>query len=1504
MRIPVCAVPLLAIAAGLSAGEAAHGTPPAKKDGVAQLQVPAGFTAKLWAEGSAVANPVAIACDEQDRLYLAQTFRFRIRGGLDIREHLALYGDDIRCKTLADRRALIAKWTAHFKPGYFTTSAERVSVVEPQADGTGATRIIADGFNDPLDGTAAGILVRDGTIHFACSPRVWTISGDGAKRSVHSEGWGVRFGISGHDLHGLVWGPDGRLYGSIGDRGFDVTTREGGKLSVSGRGAVFRSEADGSGMEIVYHGLRNPQELAFDTWGDLITVDNNADIGDLSRVVYCLEGGDSGWSAGWQMLANDGFAKAAGLGGRQPCAWLEEGLWKDRFTDQPAWVLPPVGFSTAGPCGLARIPETGWEASWHGRFLVCDYRAGTDSGVRSFGLETDGAGHRVVNEGKFIWGLGATDVAFANDGRLFVSNYLGGWALGERGRIYVLSHAAQATSAARATAALLAGGMSAHDDDALTRLLAHGDQRVRLSAQRALSARGPAGRIALALVAGNAGAPALARVHAIWGLGQQSAGDAQAFNVLLPLLGDRDARVREQAAKTLGDRRCAAAAPGLVTCLGDDSARVRCFAAIALGRLRHAPAVPALIALARSNADRDAFLRHGAVMGLAGCADPAALAACATDPAPAVRLAALLALRRLGDAGLERFLDDADQLIAAEAVRAVYDLPIPVARARLGRLLGKSWDTLGEPRARLITLRLIHAAARHGDVAAAAQLAAFAAGDSAPARLRAPALSGLAAWSDPGEIDPVLGLVRPATRRPRLDAAALKEPLLRLVARREQDTLPAAVALAQQLGFGLDEATLISLLDSPSYAASARAEALRQLVDKRSAGVAARLPKLLIDERIELRMAAFDALARLDPPAAVARAQSVLDGKVEATPGITAALARSVTSWDELPIGAPVAGGDLSGKRTVTWVEGFAKPSAKSGAEGQRLPRLTDGVLPDNEDDTARSTWFDGAEARLVLDLGASTQLARVNTYSWHKGDRAAQRFTLWASASATMPHAGASDLESGWVRLARVDSSGLGDGGRHGSSVFAQTGDLGRWRWLLWQCDSRPSGTFLSEIDVLPVGATLTALTQVAIDRSEAGWDELAMGAPAVITTGTTGAATATVDSAGATATWVEGFAKPSAKAGAEGAKLPRLTAAALAANEDDVSRNTWFDGGEARILLDLGRAIDVARVNTYSWHKNERAAQRFALWGADGAAPPDPAKPDLSGWTRIGRVDTSGLGGGGRHGSSIGVATGNLGRFRWLLWQTAAKPPAGTFYSRLDVYAQGRPLPVITPRATLTDLPLRQHLLAGLGTIPGEAAAGVLTTWLDRLDAGTVPPPLQLDVIEAATARSEPTVAERLRRRQAALPATDRLAAHRPTLFGGDATRGKEVFLYHAAQCQQCHSVGGEGGSAAPDLAGVGARLTRAGLLESLVDPGATVTPGYGIAAARLKDGREIAGFLLEKDDQKLIFRDADGVETSVPAADVVGFDPPVSPMPPMGELLKPRELRDLMAYLLTLR
>src|SRR6202041_3386239 len=77
----------------------------------------------------------------------------------------------------------------------------------------------------------------------------------------------------------------------------------------------------------------------------------------------------------------------------------------------------------------------------------------------------------------------------------------------------------------------------------------------------------------------------LARIHAIWGLGQIGRKDTTAYNALLPLTEDADAEVRVQAAKVFGDGRYADSFAKLVPLLKDAEPRVQFYAAQALGRL-------------------------------------------------------------------------------------------------------------------------------------------------------------------------------------------------------------------------------------------------------------------------------------------------------------------------------------------------------------------------------------------------------------------------------------------------------------------------------------------------------------------------------------------------------------------------------------------------------------------------------------------------------------------------------------------------------------------------------------------------------------------------------------------------------------------------------------------------------------------------------------------------------------------------------------------------------
>ncbi|MFG0263411.1 MAG: PQQ-dependent sugar dehydrogenase, partial [Novipirellula sp. JB048] len=344
------------------------------------IVVKQGWTIDLFAAEPLVANIVAFDIDHQGRVFVCESFR-QNRGVTDNRNHndewvLA----DLSAKTVQDRinyhRLLLGE-----AAGSYAQHDDRIRrLVDTNGDGKAdRSDRFASGFHRLEEGTGAGVLVRGKDVFYTCIPRLWKLTDDdddgvADQRVALSDGYGVRVAFRGHDLHGLVMGPDGRLYFTIGDRGYHVTTGEGKVLANPAVGAVFRCEPDGSGLEVFSTGLRNPQELAFNELGDWFTVDNNSDSGDKARVLHLLEEGDYGWRMYYQYLPTRG-------------PYNEDRLWEPLHREQAAYVVPAIANFTDGPSGLAYYPGTGFGETLEDQFLVCDFRGSPGvSGVRSFKL--------------------------------------------------------------------------------------------------------------------------------------------------------------------------------------------------------------------------------------------------------------------------------------------------------------------------------------------------------------------------------------------------------------------------------------------------------------------------------------------------------------------------------------------------------------------------------------------------------------------------------------------------------------------------------------------------------------------------------------------------------------------------------------------------------------------------------------------------------------------------------------------------------------------------------------------------------------------------------------------------------------------------------------------------------------------------------------------------------------------------------------------------------------
>ncbi len=832
---------------------------------ISSFRMPQGLRATVWAAEPMLANPVSFCFDEKGRCYVAETFRLH-HGVPDNRDHMDWLDDDLASRTVADRLAMYHKYLGD-KFHEYETEHERIRLLEDTHGSGKADRdtVFADQFNHAAAGVGAGVLARNGNVYYACIPDLWLLkdtkgTGKADVCDYLFRGFGVHVCFFGHDLHGLRMGPDGRLYFSIGDRGFDVITKENKHLANLDSGAVLRCDPDGSHLEIVATGLRNPQELAFDDHGNLFTVDNNSDSGDKARLVYVVKGGDSGWRTGYQYGSD--------LGDRGP--FNAEKVWSLNDPDQPAFIVPPLAHLTTGPSGLCfNYGATALPERYAGHFFVCDFQAASSrSGIWSFAVKPKGAAFEIDDAHEFIKGILPTDCDFGPDGGFYVSDWVHGWGPTGKGRIYRFADAEAAKNPAiEDTKKLLAEGFYRSDDE-LAKLLEHPDMRVRQEAQFALVERGGKEATTLVRVARESKNP-LARRHAIWGLGQMYS-SIPAQRALVPLLKDKDADVRAEAARSI-----AGGGPELLPLLQDREPRVRFFAALGLWPWRpedveySRKAVAALVAMLRDNADRDTYLRHAGVVALSRFTEH--LNNAAKDESPSVRLAVLLAYRRVGAPRTADFLTDRDPHIATEAARAIHDVPIDAALPQLAACLERPKQP------ELLLWRALNANYRLGKSENAAALGAFAVRSDVPEALRVEAVKMLGGWAKPGRRDRITGWTQSLPVRDAAPAAdALRTHLDALLAGPDAVLAEAATAAA---GLGIRQVSpqMLALASDTKRAPGTRVAALRALASIKDDNRVEATRMALHDSEPRVRAEGRRMLAQMNPAQAIVALGKALD---------------------------------------------------------------------------------------------------------------------------------------------------------------------------------------------------------------------------------------------------------------------------------------------------------------------------------------------------------------------------------------------------------------------------------------------------------------------------------------------------------------------------------------------------------------------------------------------------------------------------------------------------
>jgi len=146
-----------------------------------------------------------------------------------------------------------------------------------------------------------------------------------------------------------------------------------------------------------------------------------------------------------------------------------------------------------------------------------------------------------------------------------------------------------------------------------------------------------------------------------------------------------------------------------------------------------------------------------------------------------------------------------------------------------------------------------------------------------------------------------------------------------------------------------------------------------------------------------------------------------------------------------------------------------------------------------------------------------------------------------------------------------------------------------------------------------------------------------------------------------------------------ASSGSLATLVDGRVPQDEDEPGGNVFFKAGSTggRFRMDFTTSIEIARINSYSWHPSSRGPQLYKVYGADGSEPSfnlDPKRgvdPASCGWKLIALVST--LPDKGDDGGQYAATVSDVGKYRYLLFDVYVTELydnwGNTFYSELDV-------------------------------------------------------------------------------------------------------------------------------------------------------------------------------------------------------------------------------------------
>ncbi|MBM4070305.1 MAG: c-type cytochrome [Planctomycetes bacterium] len=364
------------------------------------FKVSDGLEIALWAAEPLFVNPTCMDIDHKGRVWVCESVNYRSK--LHRRQPTRPEGDRILILEDTTGKGKADKATVFYQ------SPELLSplgiAVYPDADGPGCK------------------------VYVCHSPHIYLFEDKDGDGKADGPPKILLTGFGGHDhdhgVHGILIGPDNKLYFSVGDtgvHGLQSSDGKGRKWSSNGTdcraGTVWRCDLDGKNLQLLAHNFRNEYEPCVDSFGTVFVSDNDDDGNQQTRICYVMPGGDYGYHP--------------------------RGPGQTHWHEEKPGVVPKVLRTHFGsPTGICFYEGTLLPKKYQGQLLH------TDAGprhLRCYHLTPEGAGYRAdredMVESSDTW-FRPSDVCVAPDGSVFVADWydpgVGGHAMGDRtrGRIY------------------------------------------------------------------------------------------------------------------------------------------------------------------------------------------------------------------------------------------------------------------------------------------------------------------------------------------------------------------------------------------------------------------------------------------------------------------------------------------------------------------------------------------------------------------------------------------------------------------------------------------------------------------------------------------------------------------------------------------------------------------------------------------------------------------------------------------------------------------------------------------------------------------------------------------------------------------------------------------------------------------------------------------------------------------------------------------------------------